>query len=131
MLAVERQARAAERGLWARREHQPLTTRRAAAEAMAFNDNCLRGAAPYRLLEAEIAEAEVLDRRASLLLAGSPQDQPFSIVVFGENFSAWDGPALASLTGVRIRVRGPLGVYRGAPQLCLDHATQLEVLPSS
>jgi hypothetical protein len=49
-------------------------------------------------------------------------------VVFGDNFAAWDGAPLASLTGARVRARGPLGVYRDEPQLCLEHASQLEVL---
>jgi hypothetical protein len=49
-------------------------------------------------------------------------------VVFGENFSGWDGPQLASLSGARVRARGPLGMFRGEPQLCLEHSSQLEVL---
>jgi hypothetical protein len=27
-----------------------------------------------------------------------------------------------------VRARGPLGVHRDAPQLCLEHGSQLEVL---
>jgi hypothetical protein len=48
--------------------------------------------------------------------------------VFGDSFAQWNGPALASLTGARIRARGTLGVYRGEPQLCLDHGSMLELL---
>lgn len=131
LVALEARARSAERGLWGRREYRPLTARAAAEQALAANINCLRGVAPYRIVEADIAEAQVFDRRASLRLAGAPTETPFSVVVFGESFAQWDGPALASLSGARIRVRGPLGVYRDQPQLCLDHATQLEVLPES
>jgi endonuclease YncB( thermonuclease family) len=131
LVALEARARSAERGLWGRREYRPLTARAAAEQALAANINCLRGVAPYRIVEADIAEAQVFDRRASLRLAGAPTETPFSVVVFGESFAQWDGPALASLSGARIRVRGPLGVYRDQPQLCLDHATQLEVLPQS
>jgi endonuclease YncB( thermonuclease family) len=131
LIAVEARARAAERGLWGRREHRALNARAASEQALAANINCLRGAAPYRIVEAEIAEARVLDRRASLRLAGAPAETPFSVVIFGESFAQWDGPALASLTGARIRVRGPLGVFRDEPQLCLDHSSQLEVLPES
>jgi hypothetical protein len=80
------------------------------------------------VLEARIAEADVFDTRASLTLEGAPTETPFALVVFGENFSAWDGPALNTLTGARVRARGSLGVFRGAPQLCLEHASQLEVL---
>ena len=128
LLALEAQARAAERGLWGRREHHALTARTAAAAALAANENCLRAAAPFRIVEARVAEARVFDRRASLRLEGAPAEAPFSVVVFGDSFAQWDGPALASLNGARIRVRGPLGVYRGEPQLCLDHASELEVL---
>lgn len=131
LLDVESQARAAERGLWAQREYRPLNTRAAAQAALAVNDNCLRGGAPFRIVEARVAEARVFDRRAALRLDGAPEDAPFSVVVFGESFSGWDGPALASLTGARIRVRGPLGVYQQQPQLCLDHASELEILGES
>jgi endonuclease YncB( thermonuclease family) len=129
LIALEARARAAERGLWGRREYRPLTARTAAEQALAANISCMRGVAPYRIVEAEVAEARVFDRRASLRLAGAPAETPFSVVVFGESFAQWDGPALASLTGTRIRVRGPLGVFRDEPQLCLDHSSQLEVLP--
>ena len=80
------------------------------------------------MLEATISEARVFDRRASLSVSGAPTETPFAIVIFGENFSAWDGPPLTSLTGSNIRVRGPLGVYREEPQLCLEHSSQLEIL---
>jgi hypothetical protein len=111
------------------REYRALTARAAATQALEANVNCLRSVAPYRIVEAEVADARVFDRRASLRLAGAPTEAPFSVVVFGESFAQWDGPALASLTGARIRVRGPLGVFRDEPQLCLDHSSQLEVLP--
>jgi hypothetical protein len=62
-------------------------------------------------------------------MEGAGAETPFALVVFGENFSAWDGPPLASLSGARVRARGGLGVFHGAPQLCLEHASQLEVLP--
>lgn len=126
--AIETRARSNERGLWGRREYRLLNARAAAEAARAADINCLNGAAPYRLLEARIAEARVFERRAALMIEGTPEAAPFSIVVFGESFSAWDGPPLASLSGARVRVRGPLGMYRGEPQLCLDDARQLEVL---
>jgi endonuclease YncB( thermonuclease family) len=128
LLALEIRARDAERGLWGRREYRPLTVRAAAGLASEANDNCLRGTAPYRVIEGRVREARVFDRRASLDMEGAAAEAPFAIVAFGENFSAWDGEPLASLTGARVRVRGPLGVYRGEPQLCLEHASQLEVL---
>ncbi len=125
LLALEAEARMAGRGLWAKREYRPLSASAATTLALAFAESCLRGDAAYRILEGRIGQAQTFDTRASLTLDG---ETPFAIVVFGESFAAWDGPALASLTGARVRARGPLGVFRGSPQLCLDHASQLEVL---
>jgi hypothetical protein len=59
---------------------------------------------------------------------GNSQESPFELVVFGENFSAWDGPALASLTGARVIARGPLRVYQGTLQLCLETGHDLDAL---
>ena len=127
LAAVEAQARAAGRGLWARREYRPLNVRAAARAALEADANCLRGDAPYRVVEGRVREARAFERRAALAME-SAEDAPFELVVFGENFAAWDGPALNALTGARVRARGPLGVYRGEAQLCLEHASQLEVL---
>jgi endonuclease YncB( thermonuclease family) len=128
LLALEAQARAGRRGLWARREYRPISVRAAADAALEANVNCLNRAAPYRVIEGRIGQARVSDRRAALDMDGTREDAPFALVVFGENFSAWEGPPLASLSGARVRVRGPLGVYQGAPQLCLEHASQLEIV---
>jgi endonuclease YncB( thermonuclease family) len=127
LMAAEMRARDAERGLWGERAYRPLSARAGAALALEANGSCLSGAAPFRIVEARVAEAQVLDRRAALRLDGAGEP-PFSLVVFGDNFEAWDGPPLASLTGARVRARGPLGVYRDEPQLCLEHSSQLEVL---
>jgi endonuclease YncB( thermonuclease family) len=125
LLALETRAREAEAGLWRESAYKPLTSRAAATRALAYNDNCLRAAAPYRIVDARVAAANTYDRRASLALEGQA---PFEIVLFGESFANWDGPAFSTLNGARIRVRGPLGVYHDTPQLCLDHSSQLEVL---
>jgi len=128
LFELERQARTAERGLWGRREYRPLGVRAATNQARAWNENCLRRGAPYRVVEARVREARAFERRAALTLNGGDAAAPFTVVVFGESFARWEGPSLASLTGARIRARGPLGVYRDGPQLCLEHAGQLEVL---
>lgn len=127
LLDIESRARAEEHGLWGRRAYRPLTARAAAAAALEANGNCMRGQAPYRLLEARVATADVFERRAALTLEGA-DEPPFAIVVFGQNFAQWDGPALNSLSGARIRARGALGIYRDQPQMCLDDASQLEIL---
>jgi endonuclease YncB( thermonuclease family) len=128
LLALEARARGAERGLWAQREYRPLTVRRASNIALEADASCLRGDAPYRVIEGRVRQARVFERRAALDMEGAAAEAPFALVVFGENFSAWDGAALGSLTGARVRARGPLGVFRGEPQLCLEHSSQLEVV---
>lgn len=127
LLAVEQRARAAERGMWAERAYRPLSARAASTVALEASANCLRGDAPFRIVEGRIAEARVFGRRASLRMEGA-DEPPFSLVLFGDSFANWDGPDLASLNGAKVRVRGPLGVYRDEPQLCLEHSTQLEIL---
>ncbi|MCA8886049.1 MAG: thermonuclease family protein [Hyphomonadaceae bacterium] len=127
LLMIEQRARTSERGMWGQRAYRPLTVRNAAKAALDANVNCLRGDAPFRIVEGRIADARVFERRASLRMEGAT-DPPFSLVLFGDNFANWDGPELASLTGARIRARGMLGVYRDEPQLCLEHSSQLEVL---
>jgi endonuclease YncB( thermonuclease family) len=128
LLELEARARGAQRGLWGQREYQPLTVRRAASAALETAATCMRGDAPYRIVEGRVRNAQVFERRASLDMEGAVAEAPFALVVFGENFSAWDGVPLASLTGARVRARGPLGVYRDEPQLCIQHSSQLEVL---
>lgn len=125
---IEAHARTSERGLWGQREYRALNARTAAAIAREAGGNCLAGAAPYRIVEGRISEARNFERRAALTLEGGDEAAPFTLVVFGDNHAAWSGAPLGSLTGARVRARGPLGVYRDAPQLCLEHASQLEVL---
>ncbi|MBL8545394.1 MAG: thermonuclease family protein [Hyphomonadaceae bacterium] len=127
LLALEHRARTAKRGMWNERAYRPLMVRAAARAALEANANCTRGDAPFRIVEGRVAEAQVFDRRASFRMEGATEP-PFSIVLFGESFRAWDGPDLPSLTGAKIRVRGTLGVYRDEPQLCLDHSSQLEIV---
>ncbi|MEQ1492413.1 MAG: thermonuclease family protein [Terricaulis sp.] len=128
LLALEQRARTAERGMWGQRTYRPLTARAAARAALEANANCTRGDAPFRIVEGRVAEAQVFDRRASLRMEGAAADPPFSVVLFGESFSAWDGPDLETLTGAKIRVRGTLGVFHEQPQLCIDHSSQLEII---
>jgi endonuclease YncB( thermonuclease family) len=128
LLPLERRAREEERGLWGRREHRPLDARAAARAALAADVSCLSRDAPYRLVEGRVAEVRIEDERATLMLEGGARDRPFSMVVFGEDLTNWSGPPLPTLGGAEIRVRGPLGVFEGAPQACIEHSSQLEVL---
>lgn len=128
LATVEAHARANERGLWRRREYATLNARTASQAALKANASCLAGAAPYRIVEGRVSEAQTFDTRAALILEGGDEAAPFTIALFGDNHAAWTGAPLGALTDARIRVRGPLGVFRDAPQLCLEHASQLEVL---
>src|SRR5262249_22991238 len=128
LMNTEAQARSASRGLWALPDYRVLTVMNASRLAQRSANTCTRGDAPYRLLQGGIHDAKVLDRRASLTMEGGAADKPFSIVLFGDAFSHWDGAPLGSLSGARVRVRGTLGVFHDQPQICLDDSRQLEVL---
>lgn len=128
LLALETQARAGERGMWGQREYRPLNVRAAARAALATEASCMRGDAPYRVVEGRVTQAQTFERRAALAMESAADEAPFALVVFGESFAGWDGPQLNALTGTRVRARGPLGVFHGEPQLCLEHSSQLEVL---
>ncbi len=129
LMNTEAQARSASRGLWATRDYRVLTVANASRLAQrGDNQTCTRGDAPYRLLQGVIHDAQVLDNRASLTLEGGAADKPFSIALFGDAFTHWDGAPIASLSGARVRVRGTLGVFHDQPQICLDDSRQLEVL---
>ncbi|MGE0740169.1 MAG: thermonuclease family protein [Hyphomonadaceae bacterium] len=127
LLQLEAQARAAERGLWGQRSYRALTVAAAARAASAYADNCMRGDAPYRLLEGRVSNVFVGERRAALDFE-LRDDQRFSAVLFGDGFAAWDGPPLEEFNGANVRLRGALGVYRDQPQLCFDHSSQIELL---
>jgi endonuclease YncB( thermonuclease family) len=127
LLEIEAAARSGERGMWGRRQYKPLNVRAAVRAAAEADVSCMRAIAPYRVVEGRVREAQTFDRRASLAME-SAEGAQFALVVFGENFTAWDGPQLNSLTGARVRARGALGMFHGEPQLCLEHSSQLEVL---
>jgi endonuclease YncB( thermonuclease family) len=150
LLAVEAEARAAKRGLWALPEYRVLGPVAAAEAARAANVNCRNRDAPYRIVEGAVADADVQQHRASLVLeavrpprrgaeliapvadaAADAAPAPFSIVIFGDAFADWDGAPLFSFEGERLRARGALGMFRGAPQLCVDRSEQIEVLRRS
>lgn len=128
LMNTEAQARAASRGLWAQPAYQPLAVRAAAALAVRGDTPCTRGDAPYRMIQGSVHDAQVLDNRAALTMDGAAEGKPFAIVLFGDAFTRWDGPPLASLSGARVRVRGTLGVFHDQAQICLDDSRQLEVL---
>ena len=125
LLEAESRARTEERGLWGERAYRVLSVTDAAALARTSAQNCTRGAAPFRLIEGQILRVERGENRASLIMQDG--EQGFALVLFGDAFKAWDGPALESLANKRVTARGPLGVYRDAPQLCLEHSSALSI----
>jgi endonuclease YncB( thermonuclease family) len=129
LLALEIQARDSERGLWGRRDHRPLDAGAAAQAARSAAVSCFDRAAPYHIVEGRVAEGETLADRAWMTLEGDAEQTPFAIIAFGEDLAAWEGPAFAQLGGARLRARGRLGMFENEPQLCIDHASQLERLP--
>ncbi len=128
LLAIEQQARAAERGLWGERAYRTLSARAAARAAARAGEDCLSGRAPFRIVEADIAEVRSNEDRTALRAQGASERTPFSIVVFGDALSQWDGADLNSLEGARVRARGPLGVIAGEAQLCVEYGGNLEVV---
>lgn len=126
LLALEERARTAEHGMWSMREYKPYRPDAISIQALAFGQNCLSGRAPVRTMEATVRNVFVDDRRAALFFG--QEGDPFQAVLFGQSFAAWDGPDLETLRGSRVRIRGPIGVFRQSPQICLEHSSQLEVL---
>jgi endonuclease YncB( thermonuclease family) len=147
LFAVEAQARAAKRGLWALADYHVLNASEAADAARAANANCRAPTAPYRIVEGRVAKADVQLHRAALALEAprepvrgseilaadaapaEPAPGSFSVVIFGDAFADWDGAPLFSFEGEKVRARGTLGMFHNAPQLCVDRAEQIEMLP--
>jgi hypothetical protein len=125
LLEAEARARAAHRGLWNERTYRILSVADAANLARESAQNCARGAAPYRLVEGEILRVARGEGRASLIMREG--EAPFELVLFGDAFKKWDGPALESFTGKYVVARGPLGVFHDAPQLCLEQSSALQL----
>jgi endonuclease YncB( thermonuclease family) len=128
LIALEAQARAAARGLWGKRGYRTLDAKDATEAAQSYGENCARAAAPYRLVEGRIANLFQNERRAALDFETQEGAPRFSAVVFGEAFSGWEGAPLQSFSGARVRVRGALGVFNDAPQICVEDALQIELL---
>ncbi len=128
LMALESQAREGERGLWAERIYRALNPKEASASALAFAENCQRAAAPYRIVEGRVANVFQNQRRAALDFEGDGEAPRFSAVVFGAAFIGWQGEPLQTYSGQRVRVRGPLGVFREQPQICIDDPRQIETM---
>jgi endonuclease YncB( thermonuclease family) len=117
LLALESAARDAGRGIWAHAYYAVRTPDEAEADLDTF-----------QLVEGEVLDAEVRERRAFLNF-GPDRRTDFTAYVDGPalNLFEADGIALDALAGRRVRVRGWIGHYNG-PEIELTHPEQLEVL---
>jgi len=118
MLALEREARAAGRGIWALGFYRILPADAAAAAIGSF-----------QIVEGEVQRVASAKGRTYLNF-GADWRQDFTISVAGRDRSVMERQGLdfAALAGRRVRVRGWLESLNG-PLIELTHAEQLELLP--
>ena len=117
MLALEREARAAKRGIWGKDFYQVLKAEKIERRTRGF----------------QIVEGRVLKvaptRRRTYLNFGRDWKRDFTIVIEARSRRAFPerGARLKKLEGKRVRVRGWLR-WRNGPMLTATHPEQIEVL---
>jgi len=118
MLALERTARAARRGLWA----HPYYRIRAA-------DDLRRDVGTFQIIEGTVSKAAAVRGRAYLNF-GRNWRTDFTISISPKWIRRhWrDGPPVAGYEGRTVRVRGWLKSYNG-PLIEATHPEQIEILP--
>ena len=120
MLALERQARAAGRGIWRHRFYAPRLAEQAAPDIGSF-----------QLVEGRVLAVAVVRGRAYLNY-GEDWRSDFTVSLapaVRRRFEA-EGHELAAYQGRRLRVRGWLTSYNG-PMIEVTHPEQIEVLDDS
>lgn len=117
MLALEREARAAKRGIWGKDFYQVLR-----AEKI---DRRTRG---FQIVEGRVLKVAPT-RRRTYLNFGRDWKRDFTIVIEARSRRAFPerGAHLKKLEGKRVRVRGWLR-WRNGPMLTATHPEQIEVL---
>ena len=117
MLAIERTARAAGRGIWA----DPFYAVRTPAEADRHVDS-------FQLVEGQVRDAAEVRGRIYLNF-GADWREDFTITIAPRHTGRFDGASFdpLALAGTRVRVRGWLYRYNG-PAIDLTHPAQLERL---
>ena len=122
MLAAERAARAAGRGIWAHPFYRLRTAATVDADAYSF-----------QLVEDTVVSATVVRGRVYLNF-GADWRSDFTITVaprdrraFERAWSAAGAATAEALAGRRVRARGWIGRFNG-PQLVADHPEQIEIL---
>jgi endonuclease YncB( thermonuclease family) len=119
MLALERQARAAGRGIWADPFYRVL-------EADELDDE--RDAGSFQLIEGRVVQAEKVGRYVYLNF-GSDYRSDFTAVIVPEarKLFGQGGPDPAAYAGRSVRVRGWIESFNG-PMIEITHPEQIEVL---
>lgn len=117
MLAIEREARAAGRGIWA----DPFYAVRRAEETPRLLDT-------YQVVEARVLEANEVRRRIYLNF-GMDWRTDFTITIDPRDRASFDGAQFdpLALDGRLIRARGWIALRNG-PMLKVSHPEQIEVL---
>ncbi len=117
MLALERKARAAKRGIWAERFYRVLDAEKIERRTRGF-----------QLVEGRVLKV-ARTRRRTYLNFGRDWKRDFTIVIEARFRRAFPerGARLKKLEGKRVRVRGWLR-WRNGPMLTATHPEQIEVL---
>ncbi len=117
MLALERQARTARRGIWSHSFYRVLDT----SEASRFIDT-------FQLVEGRVLDTAVVRRRGYLNF-GRDWRRDFTVSIAPGSLGRFKsaGRRLERYRGVRVRVRGWLKSYNG-PMIEATHPEQIEVL---
>ncbi len=117
MLALEREARDAGRGIWSDPFYEILTPEEAADAIDSF-----------QLVEGRVLEAAIVRGRGYLNF-GEDHRADFTLYIDPESRRRFEaaGIDIESLSGMQIRVRGWLKSYNG-PEIELTHPEQLELL---
>ena len=117
MLALEREARAAKRGIWGKDFYQVLKAEKIERRTRGF-----------QIVEGRVLKV-ALTRRRTYLNFGRDWKRDFTIVIEARSRRAFPerGARLKKLEGKRVRVRGWLR-WRNGPMLTATHPEQIEVL---
>ena len=121
LLALERKARAASRGIWGNAYYDLLQTSEAERDADDLVDT-------FQLVEGRVAEAALVRDRAYLNF-GSDWHEDFTAVLQPETVDLFlaEGIDPAVFEGRRVRIRGWIELYNG-PMIEVTYPEQIEVL---
>ena len=67
--------------------------------------------------------------KAVFLNSADPYEGHFYAVIFPESWNCWPQAAEVVFAGRHLRARGEIKIYKGAPEIIIEHCDQLELLP--